>query len=997
VLCIVCLSIPILGVSPTAQLLLTPSPIARGETVTVGILLDNAAGSPLENTTLYVPLPVGIDQWNSEVRINGGTWMAYPANGLIALPSIPPWDQMAVDIQVPIESTSPATLTVVAQLLDATGILAQISGWVNVLPSVDAGPDLIVDIGVPIPLVDPTASDGGGLIVGYSWTDHGSGGSFDDAIALRPTYTPPAASGVFELRLTATDSDGGESSDSLRVRVNATPEVNIGGDLDAEEGVSLSIGQATVSDSDGWIADVVWSDGDAGGAFLPSNGVVDPVYLVPEIEGCDDALIELTLEVADEWGATDSDTLTLHVANVNSLPTLLVPEDLEIGPNRQVDLSAIASDEDGWIESQEWRQLDGMDVELHVGSQQQHSWFDAPDVDAFTQLTFRFQVIDNCGASVWDDVIVTVVPEVIIDDTPIDDTPIDDTPIDDTPIDDTPIDDDPTIIDGSLSVSIDVFDERGLPLTSFDSPRVGDAITVRVSVANTGQSMLHDLSATLNNGSTLGLLPDQLQSWGSAVGTFEWLVSSSELAGGLEIIAIATGEDEFGTSFAATDAFQFLTAMTDDTEWLRLDKETSVTEASVDEIIVYEYRITNRGVSDLIGLRLYDDELGWIELPTTTLHANATVEVHVSYAVRESDFPGPLVNGAVATGFTSQGDRVEAVARASVDLLDMGGGGGSRSESQGKVVISEIAWAGSPTNSTEEWIELANIGFDAVDLSGWHLAWYDKEGSVPQISEWHSIELSGVIQPMTAEAQSARSVDFVQRENGVWSILDPRWPSQGVLDGFFLVERASDNAVSNIPAGIVYGDAENPYFDLPDSGAVLFLMNETGKIVDSANAQYADRTGWPAGNPFTCSTMERINLNQGDFDGNWQTTSGVLTYGVDAFGRGLKATAGRPNSLAMDVLLQIASISVNPEAAAGILSVPIPDTSASDRVSIQMTALAGSLAVGGGGAVNTPDLTTLRTSEGLTIEVDLENALSGAYFVWITFKNGQAMVLPVQK
>jgi len=978
VLCMVCLSIPILGVGPTAQLLLTPSPIARGETVAVGILLDNAGGNPLENTTLSVPLPAGIDQWNSEVRINGGTWMAYPANGLIALPSIPPLDQMAVDIQVPIESASPATLTVVAQLLDATGILAQISGWVNVLPSVDAGPDLIVDIGVPVVLTDPTASDGGGPIVGYSWTDHGVGGSFDDAISLRPTYTPPEASGVFELRLTATDSDSGESSDSLRVRVNAAPEVNIGGDLDAEEGGSLSIGQATVSDPDGWIADVVWSDGGAGGTFLPSNGVVDPVYLVPAIDGCDDALIILTLEVADEWGATDSDTLTVHVVNANGLPTLFIPEDLETVPGQQVDLSAIASDEDGWIEVQEWRQTDGMDVELHAGSQQQHVWFDAPDVDTATQLTFRFQAIDNCGASVWDDMTVTVLPEAIIDEPPIDDNP--------------------SIIEGGLSVSIDVFDERGLPLTSFDSPRVGDSITVRVSVANTGQFMLHDLSATLNNGSTLGLVPDRLQSWGSAVGTFEWLVNSDELAGGLEIIATATGVDESGTTFAATDAFRFLTAMTDDTEGLHLDKTPSISEALVDEIIVYEYRITNRGVSDLIGLRLYDDEMGWIELPTTTLPANATVEVHVSYAVSESDYPGPLVNGAVATGFTVQGHRVEAEARASVDLLDMGGGGGARSDSQGKVVISEIAWAGSSTNSTEEWIELANIGSDAVDLSGWHLAWYEKEGSVPPISEWHSIELSGVIQPMTADAQGARSVDFVQRGNGVWSILDPRWPSQGVLDGFFLVERASDNAVSNIPAGIVYGDAVNPYFDLPDSGAVLFLMNESGKIVDSANAQYADRTGWPAGNPFTRSTMERINLNQGDFDGNWQTTSGVLTYGVDALGRGLRATAGRPNSLAMDALLQIASISVNPEAAsAGSLSVPIPDTSASDRVSIQMTALAESLAVGGGGSVETPGLTTLRTSEGLTIEVDLENALSGAYYVWITLKNGQAMVLPVQK
>lgn len=970
-LCIVCLSIPVWGVSPTAQLFLEPAPIARGETVTISILLDNAAGSSLDNTTLYVPLPVGIDQWKAEVRINDGTWTVYPANGLITLNPIPAWDQMTVDIQVPIESASPATLTMSAQLLDTSGILAQTSGWVNVLPSVDAGADLIADIGVPIALDDPTASDGGGLIVGYSWTDHGAGGSFDAATSLRPTYTPPAISGVFEISLTVTDADGGESSDSLRVRVNATPEVDVGGDLSAGEGISLPIQQVTVSDPDGWIADVIWSDGGVGGTFLPSNGALDPVYLVPEMEGCDDGLIMLTLEVADDWGATASDTLTLHVSNTNDLPTLYVPETLEIKSNQQVDLSAIASDEDGWIEAQGWKQIDGMDVELHTGSQQQHVWFDAPEVDVITQLSFRFQAVDNCGGAVWDDVTVTVVPEAIVDETPIN--------------------------DGALSVNLDVFDERGLPLTSFNSPSVGDVITVRISVVNTGQSTVDGLSATLNNGSSVALLPDRLESWRSSVGEYEWLVSSNELMGGLRIIATATGTDEYGRTIAATDDFQFLTAMTDDTEWLHLDKMPSISKASIDEIIVYDYRITNSGVTDLVGLTLYDDELGWIELPTTTLHANEIVEVQVSYAVRESDYPGPLVNGAVATGFTPQGDRVEAKAKASVDLLDLGGGGGSRPGPQGKVVISEIAWAGSSTNSTEEWIELANIGVDAVDLAGWRLAWYEKRGAVPPTSEWHSIELSGVIQPMTDEARQTGSVDFVPLENGVWSILDPRWPSQGTSHGFLLVERASDDVISNVSAGVVYGDAANPYYDLPDSGAVLFLLDDSGDLVDSANAQYADRTGWPAGDPFTGATMERINLRQGDFDGNWQTTSGVLTYGVDASGRSLMATAGRPNSLAMDVLLQMAVISVDPEDAAGMLSVPIPNTNGSDRVTIQMTAFAGALAVGGGGAADSPDLSTLRTSEGLTIEVDLESASTGAYFVWITFKNGQAMVLPVRK
>jgi len=39
-----------------------------------------------------------------------------------------------------------------------------------------------------------------------------------------------------------------------------------------------------------------------------------------------------------------------------------------------------------------------------------------------------------------------------------------------------------------------------------------------------------------------------------------------------------------------------------------------------------------------------------------------------------------------------------------------------------EVVISEIAWMGTTTSHTDEWIELYNNTTDDVDLSGWTLA-----------------------------------------------------------------------------------------------------------------------------------------------------------------------------------------------------------------------------------------------------------------------------------
>ncbi|MBU1050775.1 hypothetical protein KKG90_12205, partial [Candidatus Bipolaricaulota bacterium] len=512
--CLVCLSVPAWSAGLTASLSLLPAPVARGGILTIDVLLNNDTGSVLANTTLHVPLAAGIDQWKAEVRIDGGPWVAYPANGLIALEQIPAWGQMAVDIRVPIELSSPATLTVTAQLLNATGVLVQVAGWVNVLPNVDAGPDLIVDLGASIALNDSSASDGAGPVT-YQWTDHGAGGAFDDAVSLHPTYTPPIASGIVELMLTATDSDLGTSSDSLRIRVNATPKVNISGDLTAEEGIRLPIWQATVSDPDGWIADMIWSDGGAGGIFLPSNDVLDPVYLVPEIDGCEDERITLTLQVVDDWGATDSDALILRVFNVNDVPIVFVPDNFDVDCGQRVDLRAIASDEDGWIDAQRWEQVDGADVALHSGSQEEHVWFDAPNVDAPTELAFQFQAVDNCAATASGVVVVRVVPDGVVDEAPI--------------------------LGASLSVTLNLFDERGLPLTAFDHPRDGDVLIVRMTVTNTGQSAIDDLLATLNNGSAPALSPTRLTSWDSATGMIEWFVGSDEMMGELEIVVTVTG------------------------------------------------------------------------------------------------------------------------------------------------------------------------------------------------------------------------------------------------------------------------------------------------------------------------------------------------------------------------------------------------------------------------------------------------------------------------
>jgi len=135
------------------------------------------------------------------------------------------------------------------------------------------------------------------------------------------------------------------------------------------------------------------------------------------------------------------------------------------------------------------------------------------------------------------------------------------------------------------------------------------------------------------------------------------------------------------------------------------------------------------------------------------------------------------------------------------------------------VRINEIAWMGTTISSTNEWIELANDGAQAVDLSGWRL---DAEDGSPAIA------LSGVIG----------------------------------ANGYYLIERTDDNAVPNITADLVapFGNG------LSNTGETLRLKDHNGTVVDTV----VGGTNWAnvGGDNTTKATAERT-------DTGWITASGT--------------------------------------------------------------------------------------------------------------------------
>ena len=161
-----------------------------------------------------------------------------------------------------------------------------------------------------------------------------------------------------------------------------------------------------------------------------------------------------------------------------------------------------------------------------------------------------------------------------------------------------------------------------------------------------------------------------------------------------------------------------------------------------------------------------------------------------------------------------------------------------------RVLISEVAWAGTAASANDEWIELYNPQAEAVDLTGWRLAAAD--GS-PDIA------LQGSI----------------------------------AGHGFFLLERTDDSTVSDIPADQIYTGALN------NGGEALTLYGPQGEVVDTANHEGG---GWPAGDAAQRATMERIGLAP-DGAGAWGTNNAAVTHGHDAAGNPLRGTAKFANSV----------------------------------------------------------------------------------------------------
>ncbi len=193
---------------------------------------------------------------------------------------------------------------------------------VNHPPAVDAGPDLAVDEGGRVRLL-ASASDPDGDALTFLWTIPCGRGSLDNPRALQPVYTAPLTSRcegeTVELVLTVTDACGAVATDTVRIHIrnlNRAPWADAGPDLQVPEKAQIMIlGKA--GDPDGEKLIVSWW---ASAGTLLNADTLCPIFVAPEVTGCDYLLVTVTLCVVDPCGAVAQDSLVIKVLNVNHPP-----------------------------------------------------------------------------------------------------------------------------------------------------------------------------------------------------------------------------------------------------------------------------------------------------------------------------------------------------------------------------------------------------------------------------------------------------------------------------------------------------------------------------------------------------------------------------------------------------------------------------------------------------------------------------------------------------
>ncbi len=215
------------------------------------------------------------------------------------------------------------TLTAV----DACGATARDSVVVHVnninhAPIASAGEDLTVNEGDVVMLVGE-ALDSDGDPLRFHWSVECGQGILSDTESLSTCFTAPLTESCdgekITVTLMVTDACGATASDTAVIHVNNVnhaPTVDLGLPIAVDECGSLCL-TPMVSDPDGDPVRYSWTS--TGGSFDDPTAA-RPVFYAPSTSICEGEDVCISLTVIDPCGLTGSDTIIVHVRNLNQAP-----------------------------------------------------------------------------------------------------------------------------------------------------------------------------------------------------------------------------------------------------------------------------------------------------------------------------------------------------------------------------------------------------------------------------------------------------------------------------------------------------------------------------------------------------------------------------------------------------------------------------------------------------------------------------------------------------
>jgi hypothetical protein len=218
---------------------------------------------------------------------------------------------------------------------------------VNVAPVLAAIGNKAVDEGVQLSFT-ATASDVDGGVLTYS-LDAGAPAS----ATINPTtgvfsWTPGNSYAGSAIAVTIRVTDSASASDfetvTITVRdVNGAPVLAAIGNKTVDEGVQLSF-TATATDADGGALTFTLDAGAPAGATInPTTGV----FSWTPGESYGGSAVAVTFRVTDSTAASDFETITIDIREVNTAPVLAAIGNKTVDEEAQLSFTATASDADG--------------------------------------------------------------------------------------------------------------------------------------------------------------------------------------------------------------------------------------------------------------------------------------------------------------------------------------------------------------------------------------------------------------------------------------------------------------------------------------------------------------------------------------------------------------------------------------------------------------------------------------------------------------------------